>query len=98
MLALSPLLDERAGGAFLDLRARGFDLAVIEVSPLPFVEPGDGELAQVAYRIWRLRRDAVRSRLLRAGVPVAVWDAETPLAHALEEVRSFRRYRLEAHA
>ena len=31
MLAVSPLLDERATDALLDLRAHGFDLAVIEV-------------------------------------------------------------------
>ena len=33
VLALSPLLDARSAGALLDLRARGFDLVVIEVSP-----------------------------------------------------------------
>ena len=37
VIALSPLLDERAVGALIDLRARGFDLAVVELSPFPFV-------------------------------------------------------------
>ena len=36
VIALSPLLDPRSVGALLDLRARGFDLAVIDVSPVPF--------------------------------------------------------------
>src|SRR5207302_766967 len=36
VLTVSPLLDERAQAALLDLRARGFDLAVVEVSPVPF--------------------------------------------------------------
>jgi uncharacterized protein (DUF58 family) len=94
VLALSPLLDERAAAAFLDLRARGFDVAIVEVSPLPFVEAGTSETDAVAYRIWRLRREALRSRLLRAGIPVAPWDDERPLAGALEEVRTFRRSRL----
>ena len=40
VLAVSPLLDERATDALLDLRARGFDLAVIEVSPLEYVGAG----------------------------------------------------------
>ena len=40
VLAVSPLLDERATSALLDLRARGFDLAVIEVSPVEYVAPG----------------------------------------------------------
>ena len=34
VLAITPLLDERAVTTLLDLRARGFDLAVIEVSPV----------------------------------------------------------------
>ena len=37
VIALSPLLDQRSVGALLDLRARGYDLAVIDVSPVPFV-------------------------------------------------------------
>ena len=36
VIALSPLLDQRSVGALLDLRARGYDLAVIDVSPVPF--------------------------------------------------------------
>jgi uncharacterized protein (DUF58 family) len=91
VLCLTPLLDERGAAALLDLRARGFDLAVVEISPLDLVEPGRSEAERLAYRIWRLRRDAVRSRLLRSGIPIALWDDERPLAVALEEVRSFRR-------
>ena len=34
VIALSPLLDERGIGALLDLRARGYDLVVIEISPV----------------------------------------------------------------
>ena len=37
MLALTPLLDERSEAALLDLRGRGFDLVVIEISPLSLV-------------------------------------------------------------
>ena len=37
VLALTPLLDERSEGALLDLRGRGFDLVVIEISPLSLV-------------------------------------------------------------
>ena len=38
VIALSPLLDPRSVGALLDLRARGYDLAVIDVSPVPFTD------------------------------------------------------------
>jgi uncharacterized protein (DUF58 family) len=92
VLALSPLLDERAVGALLDLRARGFDLAVIEISPVPFAEPGTGELDDLAYRLWQLRREALRASYLRNGVPVVEWQRGMPLQAALEEVRTFRRH------
>jgi uncharacterized protein (DUF58 family) len=90
VLAVSPLLDDRSVSALLDVRGRGFDLVVIEISPLSFLPPPEGRLAETAQRIWRLRREAMRGRFEQAGVPVAVWDEERPLAAALEEVTSFR--------
>src|SRR5262249_30092961 len=84
VIALTPLLAERAAGALLDLRARGFDLAIVEISPVPFVSPGRQELERLAYDIWKLRRDALRGQYERAGVPVAVWNDEVPLVAALE--------------
>ncbi len=92
VLALSPLLDERAVRALLDLRARGFDLAVIEISPVPFAAAGGGRLDELAWRLWLLRREALRSRYLRLGVPVVEWREGVPLQAALEEVRGFRRH------
>jgi uncharacterized protein (DUF58 family) len=92
VIALSPLLDQRSVGALLDLRARGFDLAVIDVSPVPFVARPPEGLDAVAHDIWVLRRDAIRHRLQRAGVAVAEWSEERPLQSVLEEVREFRRY------
>ena len=92
VIALSPLLDGRSVGALLDLRARGYDLAVIDVSPVPFTPRPRSGLDAVAYDIWTLRRDALRHRLQRAGVAVVEWREETPLQGVLEEVRAFRRY------
>ena len=80
VIALSPLLDPRSVGALLDLRARGFDLAVIDVSPVPFTARPRRGLDAVAYDIWRLRRDALRHRLQRAGVAVVEWDARSAAA------------------
>jgi uncharacterized protein (DUF58 family) len=91
VLALTPLLDDRAAIALLDLHARGFDLSVIEISPLAFVVPKRGEVQDIAHRLWQLRRDAVRGRFERAGVPVAVWTDDSSLAVAMEEVETFRR-------
>jgi uncharacterized protein (DUF58 family) len=92
VLALTPLLDDRAAAALLDLRGRGFDLIVIEVSPLPYVPRPRGELQELGQRLWRLRREAIRGRFERAGVPVAVWGDESSLAEALEEVSAYRRH------
>jgi uncharacterized protein (DUF58 family) len=91
ILAVSPLLDERAVTTLLDLRARGFDLAVIEVSPIPFASPAKGEREELAWRLWRLKREALRGRYERVGVPVVEWREGTPLEGALAEVGAFRR-------
>jgi uncharacterized protein (DUF58 family) len=97
VLALSPLLDERATNALLEVRARGFDLAVIEVSPLPYVPPRTGGAERIAHRVWRLKREAMRMRYEQAGVPVAVWDDRRSLGETLEEVHAFRRYARTGH-
>jgi uncharacterized protein (DUF58 family) len=98
VIALTPLLDDRAIAALLDLRARGFDLAVIEVSPLPFVGPGSREVERLAYRLWQLRREAVRARFEAVAAPVAVWTDDRPLVAVLEEVREWRRHVARARA
>jgi uncharacterized protein (DUF58 family) len=94
VIAVTPLLDPRSVGALLDLRARGYDLALVEVSPVPFVEPGKSESDLLAYRLWLLRREELRSRFQRLGVAVGRWDDESPLAAAVEGVRAFRRHAL----
>jgi uncharacterized protein (DUF58 family) len=91
ILALTPLIDKRAVAALIDLRRRGFDLAVIEIDPAPYVDPGPEELEQLAFRLWRLRREALRAEYERVGVPVVPWRHGESLQVALEEVRSFRR-------
>ena len=91
VVALTPLIDKRSVAALIDLRRRGFDLVVIEIDPAPYVEPGVEELEQLAFRLWRLRRDALRAEYERVGVPVVPWREGESLQVALEEVRSFRR-------
>jgi uncharacterized protein (DUF58 family) len=92
VIAITPLLDERAIDALLDLRARHFDLAIIEVSPEPFATPPLDASGQLAYRIWQLDREVMRDRFRRLGVPVAIWTAGQPLEQPLQEVQLFRRY------
>ena len=91
VLALSPLLDDRAVRALLDLRARGVDLAIVDVSPLPFAQPGPEPLDDVAFKLWELRRRAARLQFGSLGVPVAEWRDDEPLAKPLAEVTAYRR-------
>jgi uncharacterized protein (DUF58 family) len=90
VIAVSPLLDERSIGALLDLRARGYDLVVIEISPLA---PGDADSHRLPMRLWQLQREMLRTRFERLGVPVARWEhPHTDLDLVIEEVISFRRH------
>jgi uncharacterized protein (DUF58 family) len=90
VLAITPLLDDRTAAALLDLRARGYDLIVVEVSPLELLEPDPASSAQLAHRLWRLSREALRWRYEQLGVPVVTWREGEPLAAPLEEVNAFR--------
>lgn len=90
VLAITPLLDDRSASALVDLRARGYDVIVVEVSPLALAEPDPGSQLELAYRLWQLSREALRWRFAQAGVPVVTWRDDLPLAAPLEEVNSFR--------
>ncbi len=92
IVAVTPLLDDRAVEALADLRARRYDLAIIEVSPVGFAEPGESESDRLAHRLWVLRRDEIRARYERLGVAVASWSDDAPLDAVLEGVRAFRRH------
>ena len=91
VLALTPLVDPRFVNAVQDLRARRFDVVVIEVDPVPLVRPGRSEVERSAYRLWLLEREVLRARLERSGIGIATWG-DSDLVTALEEVRTFRRY------
>jgi uncharacterized protein (DUF58 family) len=90
VLAVTPLLDDRTAAALLDVRARGYDLIVVEVSPLELLEPDPASAAALSHRLWRLSRDALRWRYEQVGVPVVTWREGVPLAAPLEEVNAFR--------
>ena len=91
VLAVTPLLDERSVSLITDLRRRGTDLTVVEVSPLAHTSPGPSAADALAYRLWRLRREALRSRLQGLGIGVAVWAQDDTLGPGLEGVNAFRR-------
>ena len=92
VLAITPLLDERAVTTLLDLRARGFDLAVLEVSPVAFASAATGE--QRGARVPAVAA-ASGTRCARGTSASASRSSNgtraTPLEGALAEVGAFRR-------
>ncbi len=97
VIAVSPLLDERGVKALLDLRARGYDLAILEISPVPFVPEPRTETQVVARRLWVLEREMLRLQYRRLGVSVAEWHRSEPLQRVVEEVTRSRRFGGVAH-
>lgn len=91
VVALSPLLDERSLAALADLHARRHDVVIVEVVAEAFIKPGRSEADQLAYRLWRLEREALRARFAQLGVAVASWRPEEPLAAVLERTQELRR-------
>jgi uncharacterized protein (DUF58 family) len=105
IVALTPLLDERAVAALFDLLARGYDLAVVEVSPpagAPSVggrgsgglkrRPPGGQWEPLARRLWALERDTLRHRYQRLGAAVVEWTEDTHLQQVLLEIEACRRH------
>jgi uncharacterized protein (DUF58 family) len=82
VIMLSPLLDERAIDAAIDLRERGYPVIVTDVlatSPVPArpARRDRGSAAPpLALRLWRLERQALRYRLESLGIPVVGWPGE----------------------
>lgn len=92
VIGLSPLLDPRTVDALLDLRARGYDVAVVECSPEPFLPPPTSPAEELARRLWRLKRAALRSNFQQLGVAVGQWTDDDGLTAALTEVIESRRH------
>jgi uncharacterized protein (DUF58 family) len=89
VIALSPLLDERTTHALLQLRGRGRDVVVVEVSPEERIARS-GALDPLALRLWTAQRAALRARFAQAGVALVRWEGGS-LGPALEEVAAWRR-------
>ena len=87
VLALTPLLDDTVVQALLDIRRRGFDLAVVELPPLTYVALED----EAVRRLLLLERDLVRSRLRARGIAVVAWGEEQSLEATVRAMEEFRR-------
>ena len=90
VVLFSPLLDRRALNAVTDLRQRGVSLVIVDV--LTREPPAERRLplSQLAVRLWRLDRRALRASLTGLGVPVLNWDSGTGLEGAQAPLRGRR--------
>ncbi len=97
VLAVSPLLEDAIVRTLLELRGRGFDLAVVEIPPFPYLEV-EGEEAELADRLLRLERDLLRSRLRARGIAVVEWNEDVSLEATIRAMEEFRRRARVVHA
>jgi uncharacterized protein (DUF58 family) len=86
LLAFTPLDNDTAVMTLIDLRARGFDVAVVAL-PAPATEA----VTEVGRRLVALQRGARRLRLERLGIAVAEARSIDALPLAIEEVEQCRR-------
>jgi uncharacterized protein (DUF58 family) len=91
IVGVTPLLDRRLVRALLDLRGRGCDVAVVELTPAVDAALPASEAAALARRMWRLERETQRARFLQAGIGVAAWAEGDPLEPVVMEVEGWRR-------
>src|SRR4029453_14949799 len=84
--------DARGPAALFDLLARGYDLAVVDISPLTAAAPAAaGEWGGLATRLWALERETPPPRYQRLGAAVVEWSEATTLQQVLLEVEACRR-------
>ncbi|HEX5879458.1 MAG TPA: DUF58 domain-containing protein [Actinomycetota bacterium] len=91
IVALTPLVDERGIAALFDLLARGYDLAVVDISPLTHAGVAAGEWGELARRLWALERETLRHRYQHLGAAVVEWTDAMHLQQVLLEVEACRR-------
>jgi uncharacterized protein (DUF58 family) len=97
VLVLSPLLEDAIIRTLLELRGRGFDLAVVEIPPFPYLEV-EGEEAELAARLLLLERDLLRSLLRGRGIAVVEWSEDGSLEATIRAMEEFRRRARVVHA
>ena len=98
VIAITPLLDPRFTKATLDLAARGFDLAVLVVSPVDVLRATlrPSPVNQLACRLWQLDRRWHLDRLRRHAIAVTEWRPTVPLEEALARLGRRRPRRVPA--
>jgi uncharacterized protein (DUF58 family) len=90
VMAVSPLLEDRVLNALVELRGRGFDVAVVEIPPLSYVTL-DADAAELPARLLRLERELLRTRLRAHGIAVVERSEDESLEATIRAMEEFRR-------
>lgn len=91
VVVLSPLAADTSLRIVAGLAQAGRSTVVIDTLPAgPRPDPR-GEYTELAFRLWRLRRDADLHRLAELGVPVVRWQGAGSLDVVLRDVRQAAR-------
>jgi uncharacterized protein (DUF58 family) len=91
VVAFSPLLDDRAVTALVNLHARGFPLVIVDTLRDSGITPDPSPEGQLAWRVWKMERSEVDLDLERLGIPVVRWPERGPLEAALAQIPELRR-------
>lgn len=86
IVVFTPLIDERMIAALLDLRRRGFPLAVVDVLRAVPKARKNADYDEIAIRMWNIGREGIRYRLGDAGVPVVQWGIGTALDEIMRPI------------
>ena len=92
VLALTPLADDRALAALAALRARGFDLALVDVSATARTPASAAASRRAGPPAVGAPARGAAGPVPAVGVPVVQWDGLEPLAGSLAQLREARRY------
>lgn len=98
VIAFSPLVDKRAVAALQNVQERGFPLVIVDTLAVEDIAPLPGPEGDLAHRVWRLQREAVRAEFAQKGVPVVRWSEEDFLDSVLAAVPRLPRVRRGAGA
>ncbi len=91
MICISPLLDERVVAAVANLRARGLDIAVVEVAVRLPAEATSTRHGRLALSLFEMQRQILRDRLGTRGVVVSTASGEGGAHAAVAELALLRR-------
>ncbi len=94
VIALTTLVDPRIVGDLTALKAGGRSVAVVVIDIVDVLPPVVDQADDIARRLFRLRLDQQRERLVAEGIPVTIWGDGGSLSHVIASLRHLQHARL----